>query len=65
VADFEAIAAGIFKEPRIIPRTFIIAWPFDMLSARLDCDLGEPIHVAARPLMYFIQEIDEEFFMIS
>ncbi len=45
VADFKAIAAWIFEEDRIIPGTFIITRPFDILSASLDGDLGEPVYV--------------------
>ncbi len=45
VADLEAIAARIFEENCIIPGTFVIAGPFDISSARLDGDLGEPVHV--------------------
>lgn len=45
MADLETIAALIFDEDRIISGTFIIAGPFDITSAGVDGDIGEPVHV--------------------
>jgi hypothetical protein len=46
MADFQSIAAGIFKKDRIVARPFVIPRAFHIPSASPDNDLRQPVDLA-------------------